>query len=146
MTLAACSSVPRFTSVKRVNENARIKEKNNISSNENDLALYENVKPLKTYSGIASYYSDEFNGRRTSNGELYDMNDMTAAEPELPFNSIVRVINTENSKSILLRINDRGPIKKGRIIDVSYAAAKKLGMISKGTANVIIEVLRQGEK
>ncbi len=144
--LAACSSVPRFTSRENANDNVKIKEKNNPSADENDFALYANVKPLETISGIASYYSYEFNGRKTSDGEIYDMNKMTAAEPDLPFNSIVRVVNTENHKSVLLRINDRGPLKKGRIIDVSYAAAKKLGMISKGTANVLIEVLRKGNK
>jgi rare lipoprotein A len=90
--------------------------------------------------GIASYYADKFHGRRTANGETYDMYAMTAAHPTLPFNTRVKVTNLENNHRVFLRINDRGPFKKGRIIDVSYSAARKLGMIRNGTARVRVEV------
>jgi rare lipoprotein A len=91
--------------------------------------------------GVASYYAHEFNGRKTASGEIYDMHDMTAAHRKLPFDTRVRVINLSNMKSVVVRINDRGPFVKGRIIDVSYEAAKRLDMIEKGTARVRLEIL-----
>ena len=94
--------------------------------------------------GIASYYAEEFNGKQTSSGEIYDMNQMTAAHQTLPFNTRVQITNLDNGKSIVVRINDRGPFKDNRIIDLSYAAAKSLGMISAGTAKVRLEVLELG--
>jgi rare lipoprotein A len=92
--------------------------------------------PAGTEEGIASYYAHEFNGRRTASGEVFDMNKLTAAHPTLPFDTIVRVTNLENGRTVTLRINDRGPFKKGRIIDVSYEAAKRLDFIRQGTAKV----------
>lgn len=94
--------------------------------------------------GVASYYADEFHGRTTANGETYDMNSFTAAHRTLPFNSKVRVTNRENGKSAMVRINDRGPFKGDRIIDLSLAAAKALGMIPRGTAYVTIDVVEAG--
>ncbi len=94
--------------------------------------------------GTASYYGEEFNGRRTANGEVYDMNALTAAHRTLPFNTRVRVVNRQNGRSVVVRINDRGPFKSDRVIDVSLAAAKQLGMIGHGTAGVDVEVLEMG--
>jgi rare lipoprotein A len=94
--------------------------------------------------GVASYYADEFNGRPTANGETYDMNSLTAAHRSLPFNTKVRVVNLENGKSAVVRINDRGPFKDNRVIDVSLAAAKELGLLMPGTANVRLEILQLG--
>ena len=91
--------------------------------------------------GIASYYADEFHGRQTSNGEIYDMHALTAAHRTLPFNTRVRVVNLENGKSVVVRVNDRGPFKDNRVIDLSLQAAKQIGLIAKGTAPVRIEVL-----
>jgi rare lipoprotein A len=91
--------------------------------------------------GVASYYADEFNGRKTSNGETYDMNKYTAAHRTLPFNTRVRVTNLETGKSLVVRINDRGPFKDDRIIDLSLAAAKELELIGTGTARVRLEVV-----
>ncbi len=96
--------------------------------------------------GIASYYGREFHGRRTSSGELYDMNAMTAAHRKLPFGTLVEVTNLSNGRRVVVRINDRGPWVKGRIIDLSYAAAERLGMIGSGTARVGIRVVRMGRK
>ena len=93
-------------------------------------------------SGLASYYAREFNGRKTASGERYDMHDLTAAHPNLPFDTRVRVTNLSNNQSVVVRVNDRGPYKKGRIIDVSYAAAKKIGLIGNGTAKVKVEVVK----
>jgi rare lipoprotein A len=94
--------------------------------------------------GMASYYADEFHGRKTSNGEVFDMNSLTAAHRSLPFNSKVKVTNLDNGLSTVVRINDRGPFVEGRIIDLSLAAAKAIGMIGAGTARVTLEVIEFG--
>lgn len=89
--------------------------------------------------GIASWYGKKFHGQRTSSGEVYDMYGMTAAHPTLPIPSYVRVTNVANRKSVVVRINDRGPFLHERVIDLSYAAAYKLGIISEGRAEVEVE-------
>lgn len=86
--------------------------------------------------GIASWYGTKFHGRKTSNGEIYDMYKMTAAHTRLPIPSFVQVTNLENGKSIIVRVNDRGPFHPNRIIDLSYVAAIKLGIASQGTGLV----------
>jgi rare lipoprotein A len=91
--------------------------------------------------GIASWYGKKYHGRRTANGERYDMHAMTAAHKKLPFGTLVLVKNLENGKKARVRINDRGPFKKGRIIDLSYAAARELGMVHDGLAKVRIKVV-----
>jgi len=88
--------------------------------------------------GVASYYADRFHGRRTASGERYDRNAYTAAHRRLPFGTHVQVINLNNGNTVDVRINDRGPFVKGRVIDLSYAAAKKLGMLRKGVVKVRI--------
>jgi peptidoglycan lytic transglycosylase len=93
-------------------------------------------------TGIASWYGPEFHGKSTSSKEIYDMNDLTAAHNTLPLGTHVVVTNLTNSRSVTVRINDRGPFAKNRVIDLSYAAAKALDMIGPGTAPVRIEVLR----
>jgi rare lipoprotein A len=92
-------------------------------------------------AGMASWYGKDFHGKKTSNGETYDMNAMTAAHKTLPLGVFVKVRNTDNGHEAIVRINDRGPFVKGRIIDLSYAAAKKLGVDIVGTAPVRIEAL-----
>lgn len=91
--------------------------------------------------GKASYYGTRFHGKKTANGEIFNMNNLTAAHRKLPFNTLVKVTNKRNNNSVIVRINDRGPYSKNRVIDVSKAAAEKLGMVERGTANVTIEVL-----
>jgi len=91
--------------------------------------------------GIASWYGPNFQGRRTSNGERFDMNKMTAAHKSLPFGTIVRVVDLKTQRSVVVRINDRGPFIPGRIIDLSRAAAKKLGIIGPGTALVGLKII-----
>ena len=100
-------------------------------------------------TGIASWYGRDFHGRRTSNGETYNMYAMTAAHKTLPLGVYVRVHNLANGREAVVRVNDRGPFVKGRIIDLSYAAAKSLGVVGPGTAPVRIEALgyrRQGAR
>lgn len=91
--------------------------------------------------GMASYYGNEFAGRRTANGEVYSSKGLTAAHRSLPFGTKVRVTNLANGRKVVVRINDRGPFRKGRIIDVSYAAARELGLIAPGVARVRIDIL-----
>ena len=93
-------------------------------------------KSIKVYKGISSYYGPKFHGKLTANGEIFDMYGVTAAHKELPFNTTVRVTNENNGKSILIRINDRGPYVGNRILDCSFGAAKKLGFVGAGTAPV----------
>jgi rare lipoprotein A len=93
-------------------------------------------------TGVASYYAHEFHGRKTASGERYNMNGLTAAHKTLPFNTRVKVTNLSNDKSVVVRINDRGPFKKGRIIDLSLAAAKKIDLIGPGSAKVRIEIVQ----
>ena len=91
-----------------------------------------------TEQGVASWYGNKFHGNNTSNGETYDMYAMTAAHKRLPLPSYVKVTNLKNKRSVVVRVNDRGPFHKGRIIDLSYVAAKKLGITQTGTAPVEI--------
>ena len=92
-------------------------------------------------TGVASWYGPDFHGKITSNKEIYDMYDLTAAHKSLPFETHVMVTNLNNGMSVIVRINDRGPFVKGRIIDLSYAAAKAVDMIGSGTAPVKLEIL-----
>jgi rare lipoprotein A len=100
-----------------------------------NLARYDQV-------GIASWYGEPFHGRRTSSGEIYDMYKLTAAHLTLPFGTIVLVTDLETGKSVVVRITDCGPYVEGRIIDLSFAAAEKLGIVTKGLAKVGLKVLR----
>ncbi len=96
--------------------------------------------------GECSYYADKFHGNKTANGEIYDMNGFTAAHRTLPFNTILEVKNMKNGKIVRVRINDRGPFKKGRILDLSYAAAKKIGLVHMGVTQIEAKIIKLGEK
>jgi rare lipoprotein A len=100
------------------------------------------AKPILIESGIASWYGAPYHNRRGSNGEIYNMHAMTAAHRTFPLGSIVRVTNPANGTSAMVRITDRGPFIEGRIIDLSQAAAKQIGLIQKGTAPVRVELLK----
>ena len=128
ITAIGCSSSTRFG-------------KEDSDKKDND----KNYSVLETVEGVASYYSEEFHGRQTANGETYDMFGLTAAHKTYPFNTEVRVTNLSNRKSVMLRINDRMPGYKGRIIDVSFQAARELGMLISGVEEVKIDVLRWGK-
>jgi rare lipoprotein A len=93
-------------------------------------------------SGRASYYGHELAGNRTASGERFNPQALTAAHRTLPLGSKLKVINQSNGKSVVVRVNDRGPFHKGRVLDVSLAAARQIGMISSGTASVRMELLR----
>lgn len=91
--------------------------------------------------GVASYYSDRFQGRTTASGESFDQQALTAAHPNLPFGTKVRVVRQDTGSAVEVLINDRGPYAKGRIIDLSKRAARKLGMLHRGTAPVLVTLV-----
>lgn len=97
------------------------------------------------FEGVASYYGRKFHGKKTASGEIFNMFDYTAAHKELPFGTVIKVTNLSNNRSVIVRINDRGPFVKDRILDLSYAAAKSLDMLTTGVAKVRIEVIRLKE-
>ena len=99
----------------------------------------------KTQIGIASYYGKKFHKKRSANGEIFNMYKVSAAHKSYPLGTKVRVTNLKNGKSIKLIINDRGPFVKGRIIDLSYKAARKLDFVNQGTTKVRIDVIRLGD-
>ena len=107
-------------------------------------AKIEKRESREVQHGVASWYGGEFHGRPTSSGEIYDMNQLTCAHNTLPLGTVVMVTNLENGRSLELKVNDRGPFAKERILDVSYAAAQMLGMWEKGTAFVKVEVVTPG--
>ena len=104
-------------------------------------APVEEGAPGWTRVGIASWYGEPFHGRRTASGEIYDMEAMTCAHPELPFGTRLRIENLDNGRSTTLTVNDRGPFVQGRILDVSRRGARELGMLGPGTARVRITVV-----
>ena len=132
----ACSASPRYQSGDKPVSSITKKQKKKKSSFN---------KSRKIYRGISSYYGPMFHGKLTANGEIFDMYGVSAAHKELPFNTIVRVTNENNGKSLIIRINDRGPYVGDRILDCSFGAAKKLGFVGDGTAPVTIEVIEWGD-
>jgi len=127
---------------------------NNYSTQVRDYQIVETSKDTQSYKklthnqlknlkqiGIASYYGPRWNGRRTANGEILNLNELTAAHKTLPFNTIVKVTDLDTGRSIIVRINDRGPYISGRVIDLTDSAAKELGILNKGIARVKLEVI-----
>ena len=141
-----CTPAPRYKAgkssfpAKQKKENPKKEKKDSKSKGKSS------YNPKKTkYRGISSYYGPKFHGKLTANGEIFDMYGVSAAHKEFPFNTIVRVTNKNNGKSLMIRINDRGPYIDGRILDCSFGAAKKLGFVGDGTAPVKIEILEWGD-
>jgi rare lipoprotein A len=115
-------------------QNKNTKQVKAVSVNEDDF----------DQTGLASWYGREFNGRTTASGEKFDMNDSTAAHKSLPFGSIVEITNLDNGKTTRVKINDRGPYKGTRIIDLSHYAAKQIGLVEAGVGMVGINIIRRG--
>ena len=105
----------------------------------------ERYRVNQVLTGTCSYYGKKFHGRKTANGEIYDMYAFTAAHKTLPFNTILLVENLSNGKKVQVRINDRGPYKKNRILDLSYSAAKKIDIIQTGTAQIKATIIKLGQ-
>ena len=133
-----------YTSSPRYSRSNGLMNKN-ISKDSKKKGGGSKVRHRKIIKGISSFYAEDFHGKLTANGEVYDMYGLTAAHKTMPLNTICRVTNLENDKSLILRINDRGPYIKGRILDCSYGAAKKLDFINQGTTMVKIEVIEWGD-
>ncbi|NEX20332.1 septal ring lytic transglycosylase RlpA family protein [Thiorhodococcus mannitoliphagus] len=104
-------------------------------------ALAASATPGQTQKGVASYYHDSLNGNKTASGQIYNKNRLSAAHKTLPLGTKVRVTDTKTGRSIVVKVNDRGPFVKGRIIDLSKAAARKLGIVKRGVAKVEVKVL-----
>ena len=135
--LSGCSNSPRY-------HTGPVRSRT-VKSSPPSLKTVSKGNYRKVITGISSFYAEDFHGKLTANGEVYDMYGLTAAHKTLPLNTIARVTNLENNKSLIFRINDRGPYVKGRILDCSYGAAKKLGFINNGTAKVKIEIIEVGD-
>ncbi len=125
-------------------------EKRSLWSRLNPLSLFEGHKPKLVstgyiQTGIASWYGAGFHGGPTASGERYDMNDLTAAHPSLPFGTLLRVTNLRNGREVIVRVNNRGPYVRNRILDLSKEAARQLGMVGSGLAKVRVEVLEAVE-
>jgi rare lipoprotein A len=122
----------------------RVPVERRIPPSEKQMAKEERIEKRETKAvqyGVASWYGKDFHGKPTSSGEIYDMYQLTCAHNTLPLGTLVMVTNLENGKSAELKVNDRGPFVKERIIDLSYAGAQILGIYEKGTANVKVEVI-----
>ena len=102
------------------------------------LGVMFSFSQINAQSVIASYYADKFHGRKTASGVLYDRNEMTCAHKTLSFGTVLKVVNPRNNSTVYVKVTDRGPFIKGRSIDLSYAAAKKIGMIGRGVMRVEI--------
>ena len=139
----ACSPAPRYTKGNALPSAGRQPGKS--KSREIPVTKNPTLSYKQNWTGIASWYGEDFHGKLTANGETYDMHDLTAAHKTLPLGTIVRVTNLDNGKSVNVRINDRGPYIEGRMIDLSFAAAKKLNFSHLGTARVKLKVIKFGD-
>ena len=105
------------------------------------------LTPAAIYqTGVASYYGKEFHGRRTASSDVFDQHGWTAAHLDLPFGAILRVTNLENARHCIVKVNDRGPFARGRILDLAQGAAEALGMVQGGTARVQIQIVKWPDK
>lgn len=138
-----CSSAPRFYSGKT----SEIKKENKrVFSLEESLidTLHNPSNSLESVTGFASFYADDFDGKMTANGEIYNMYELTAAHRIYPFNTMIRVVNLANNRTVIIRINDRGPVPENRIIDLSLGTAIQLDMVKTGIQEVRLEIIEWG--
>ena len=143
MFLVGCSSAPRFYLKKPAV--AEKTEKRTFTSEEGKIDTFHNPSnSIVSVTGFASFYADAFDGKMTANGEIYNMYELTAAHKTYPFNTMIRVVNLANNKTVIVRINDRGPFIAGRIIDLSLGAATQLGMDKTGVQEVRLEIIEWG--
>jgi len=148
LVLWSCSPSPRYTveKIKKGISTVEIPEKSAPYSVDGTTYIPTEKPPAgKKFKGLASFYgyNDDFDGKKTSNGEIFDMHGLTAAHKTWPFNIWVEVRNVSNGRTVIVRINDRGPFVEDRIIDLSYGAAKAINMIEAGVQEVEITILSQ---
>jgi len=127
-----CASHPRYRG-KPITEKPKVSKPSKTTAS---------PKYRSSQIGYTSYYAHKFHGRPTASGEIYDMNGLSAAHRELPLGTIIRVTHLGNGKSVVVKVNDRGPFVEGRILDLSLGAAKKLDMVNEGVARVKIEIVK----
>ena len=152
LVMLSCVASPRYSSgTTPKSKSSEIKKSKPVVSNSssNDTRRYSSNSNSKirndVITGVSSWYGPNFHGKLTANGEVFDQYGVTAAHKTLPLGTVVRVTNLDNDKSIILRINDRGPYVDDRVLDCSYGAAKKLGFMKAGTANVKIRIIESGD-
>ncbi len=145
LIVIGCASTPRFG--ERDSGGRSTSSKPDTSPDTKDIQppRVASGKVLLTLQGTVSYYADDFHGKQTSNGETFNMNDLTAAHRTFPFGTMVRVTNLANTRSVIVRDNDRGPFVEGRIMDLSLAAAKEIDLMKSGTTQARLEVLQWGD-
>jgi len=141
LVIVSCSSSPRF---KSKNSEKESPSKPRYFNSEKSDTLFNLPEAIETVIGYASYYADAFDGKTTSNGETFNMYELTAAHRTYPFNTMIRVTNLSNNKTVIVRINDRGPVPPNRIIDLSLGAAQLIEMVDDGIAEVKLEILEWG--
>ncbi len=143
--IAGCTPAPRYTRARQAPEETGDTAKIYSEPYTVDGKTYipmDKTPVGKKYRGLASFYAEDYHGKPTSTGETYDMNGLTAAHCTLPLNTWVEVRNLANQRTVIVRVNDRGPFVEDRIIDLSYGAAKELHMVETGVQEVEITVLR----
>ncbi|BBB10358.1 septal ring lytic transglycosylase RlpA family protein [Sphingopyxis sp. EG6] len=141
MRTFAAMLMPLLLTVSAAAQDAEITDTGISEAGMGGAAIVEIDRETEIVGGMASYYGNELAGNRTASGERFDPGQLTAAHRSLPFGSRVRVTNTANGDSVIVRINDRGPFSHGRVIDVSHAAAREIGMHRSGTARVKLALL-----
>ncbi len=141
-----CESTPRFAERDSGARTPSRDKRNDIAPKHDEPVRASTTgNALLTLEGVVSYYANDFHGKQTSNGETFDMNDLTCAHRTFPFGTKVRVTNLENGKTVIVRVNDRGPFVEGRIMDLSLAAAKQIDLIKSGTTQARLDVLQWGD-
>lgn len=133
LVIISCSSNTLYQSAKR-------RKSGEVRYKTENKPKFSEIKG-RTYYLVTSYYGKKFHGRKTANGETFNMYDFTAAHKRFPFGTKLRVTNEDNGKSVIVRVNDRGPFVEGRDLDISYAAARKIGLVGYGVKKLKVEVL-----
>ena len=137
--VTACVPADRYTTDKRNAPRSRYYSTSMQPANIPSTG--ESYSEGNTYKWMTSYYGEEFHGRQTASGEIFDMNGMTCAHRELPFNTLLKVTNPVNQQTVNVRVNDRGPFVQGRVLDLAQGAAERIGMTDKGVKELHIEIL-----
>jgi len=143
MLIVSCAPASRYTTETKTTPRSRYYRTQSLT--ERFPPSNETFRTGRTYKWVTSYYGKDFHGKHTANGEIFDMNGLTCAHRELPFGTILKVTNPVTSESITVRVNDRGPYKRGRVLDLAQGAAEKIGMIDKGVKELHVEILHLPE-
>ncbi len=141
--MVGCASSPRYRTKPISQKPSDQPETEETISPVLENEILSGKKPYQV--GNSSYYAHQFHGRPTASGDIFDMNDLTAAHRELPLGTVIRVTHLGNGKQVVVKVNDRGPFIEGRILDLSLGAARELDMVGEGVAKVMIEIVKPVE-